>query len=91
MTGLHGLARAGCARVWGRRSLGPGLDLLTLGGAGLGRWVGVLGLGKLVPLLWISFLDTGSGLAVIPALLALLGIALWEHLWVEAPQRLPLA
>lgn len=54
-------------------------------------WVGVLGLGKLVPLLWISFLDTGSGLAVIPALLALLGIALWEHLWVEAPQRLPLA
>ena len=44
-----------------------------------------------MPLLWILFLDTGSSLAMIPALLALLGIAIWEHLWVEAPQRLPLA
>ena len=54
-------------------------------------WVGVLGLGKLIPLLWMGLLDAHSTFAILPALLALLGIALWEHLWVEAPQRLPLA
>ncbi len=64
---------------------------ITEGKRGSMYWIGVLGLGKLIPLLWIGLLDSSSIFAAIPALLALLGIAIWEHLWVEAPQRLPLA
>ena len=64
------------------------------GRRGIIYWVGVLGLGRIMPMIILCllyFLYPGSSLVMIPALLILLGIALWEHLWVEAPQRLPLA
>jgi Fe-S-cluster-containing dehydrogenase component/formate-dependent nitrite reductase membrane component NrfD len=64
---------------------------ILVGHRGRLYWLGALGLGRLIPILWIVFLDSDKGLAAVPALLALLGIAVWEHLWVEAPQRLPLA
>ena len=64
---------------------------ILVGHRGRLDWLGALGLGRLIPILWIVFLDSDKGLAAVPALLALLGIAVWEHLWVEAPQRLPLA
>ena len=49
---------------------------------------GVLAAGHLLPLalLWAS-----SGLNVLAAALALMGLWAWEHLYIQAPQQVPLA
>ena len=50
---------------------------------------GVLVLGHLLPLsiLW----GPSSGLRLLAAPLTLFGLFIWEHLYVQAPQRIPLA
>jgi hypothetical protein len=49
---------------------------------------GVLAAGHLLPL---TLLWGAPGLGAVAGALALLGILFWEHLYVQAPQRIPLA
>ena len=49
---------------------------------------GVLAVGHLLPL---ALLWGTERAPLIPGLLALLGLLVWEHLYVQAPQRIPLA
>ena len=55
-------------------------------------WVGVVGIGIIIP---IALLATGIGKFDIFALLisaaALVGLLLWEHIWVQAGQAVPLS
>jgi Fe-S-cluster-containing dehydrogenase component/formate-dependent nitrite reductase membrane component NrfD len=51
-------------------------------------WVGTLLLGNLLPLV---LLFSGAVPAVFPALLVLVGIYMTEHIWVQAPQQIPLS
>jgi hypothetical protein len=49
---------------------------------------GVLAAGHLLPL---SLLWAAPGMGALAGALALFGLYLWEHLYVQAPQRIPLA
>ncbi len=52
-------------------------------------WIGALTLGNIIPFCLIF-----SGLPVlgsVAGLLCIIGIFITQHLWVEAPQRIPLA
>lgn len=54
-------------------------------------WAGAIVGGGIVPLTLLAILDAaGTGL-LIAALLALLGSAAWEYIWVEAGQSVPLS
>ena len=53
-------------------------------------WLGTIILGKLLPLILIQFLPGQLSLAV-AGILILIGIYITEKIWVEAPQRIPLA
>ena len=72
----------------------PNLDtaraaqLITHGDWKLRFWLVVVGLGILVPILmvWVS-----PPAAVIGAVCALIGLAVWEDLWVKAGQSIPLS
>ncbi len=63
--------------------------LLTTGTRRLWLYGGSLLLGHLLPILLLTAGDTTS--SAVAALLAMAGVAIYEHLWVDAPQRLPLA
>ena len=53
-------------------------------------WFGVIALGNVIPLILI-FLTGASLVSVLASLLVLIGIYVTEHIWVEAPQRIPLS
>lgn len=53
-------------------------------------WLGTIILGNVLPLILIQFLPGQYSLAV-AGILILLGIYVTEKIWVEAPQRIPLA
>jgi len=53
-------------------------------------WLGTIVLGNILPLILIQFLPGQISLAV-AGILILLGIYVTEKIWVEAPQRIPLA
>ncbi len=53
-------------------------------------WMGTVIVGNIIPLFLILFLDGGLSLAV-ASLLILIGMYITEKIWVEAPQRIPLA
>ena len=53
-------------------------------------WLGVFLAGNFIPLT-MMWLGTGHIYAVIPGIMVLIGIYLTEHIWVEAPQRIPLS
>ena len=53
-------------------------------------WVGVVILGNVLPLALLFFTPTATMLAIASALI-LIGIYATEKIWVEAPQRIPLA
>ena len=54
-------------------------------------WLGVIGLGNLVPLI-ILLTVTSMPMAIAGAgIVSLIGIYMTEHIWVEAPQRIPLS
>ncbi|MBK6949101.1 MAG: polysulfide reductase NrfD [Haliscomenobacter sp.] len=52
-------------------------------------WAGVVAFGNILPLVLLS-VGSGSLLLAASGLIALIGIYLTEHIWVEAPQRIPL-
>jgi len=53
-------------------------------------WLGTVLIGNIIPLA-LLFLGTGELVAVISGICVLVGIVLTEKIWVEAPQRIPLA
>jgi hypothetical protein len=63
--------------------------LLTTGQRRNWLYGGSLFLGHLLPIILLT--AGGSGAALVGSLLAAVGVAIYEHLWVDAPQRLPLA
>ncbi len=64
---------------------------MTVGIRGKWFYLGALAAGRILPVVLIVGTTTNEMRSGLAALLALAGIAIWEHLWVEAPQRLPLA
>jgi hypothetical protein len=82
---LNGLLVAG--EVWGRHATEDARRAAHLIQDDPRFTTGVLALGHLVPLslLWWGVLPGLSSLC------ALLGLLVWEHLYVQAPQQVPLA
>lgn len=77
--------------VWGRHSTADAAAaarLMRTGGRGAWLYFGVVSGGHLLPLL---FLQLGSAAGSMAGILVLGGLLIYEHIWVEAPQRLPLA
>jgi len=62
--------------------------LITRGGLRASFWLWVVGAGVVVPLLLIWF---GPAAAAVAALLSLVGLWVYEDLWVKAGQSLPLS
>ena len=54
-------------------------------------WGGVIVLGNLMPLAILVWGDMNSLMLAIIGVLVLIGIYITEHIWVEAPQQLPLS
>ena len=54
-------------------------------------WIGTLLVGNIIPLLLLGFFEVSTTVTVITACLMLLGIYFNNHIWVEAPQRIPLS
>ena len=77
--------------IWGRHATADAeaaAHLMRTGPRGM-RLTGVLFGGHIVPL--IGLVVGGSSMQVMAGVLALAGVLLYEQLWVDAPQRLPLA
>ena len=53
-------------------------------------WFGALLIGNLIPL-GLLLLATSSTMLIVASVLVLIGIYVTEKIWVEAPQRIPLA
>jgi len=83
---LNGLLVAG--EVWGRHATEDARLAARLIQDDVRFTTGVLVLGHLLPL---SILWGPSGLRLLAAPLTLFGLFIWEHLYVQAPQRIPLA
>ena len=65
------------------------VQIIVSGRYSLAFWAGVLIMGNIVPLLliWLG----GSTLLGIAGIFALVGIYVNEHIWVRAPQLIPLS
>jgi len=83
---VNGLLVAG--EVWGRHATEDARAAARLIQDDMRFTTGVLVLGHLLPL---SFLWGASELRPLAGVLALFGLGVWEHLYVQAPQRVPLA
>jgi hypothetical protein len=60
--------------------------------SGTRRWWlygGSLALGHLLAIVLLA--SGGPATKTVAAFLALIGVAIYEHLWVDAPQRIPLS
>ena len=53
-------------------------------------WIGVVLIGNIIPLALLVFAPSATML-IVSAILVLIGIYVTEKIWVEAPQRIPLA
>ena len=82
---LNGLLVAG--EAWGHHATEDARRAARLIQEDLRFTTGVLAVGHLLPLtlLW------GTGQTWLAGALALAGLATWEHLYVQAPQQVPLA
>ena len=67
------------------------VDMILSGRYKLRFWLGVVLLGNVVPLVLLMAGLASSAVLLISAVLVLAGIYLTEHIWVEAPQRIPLS
>ncbi len=81
---LHGLLVAG--EVFGRHATEDARLAARLIQEDPRYTLGVLGLGHLAPL---ALLWAAPGASALPATLTLTGLLAWEHLYVQAPQRIP--
>jgi len=65
------------------------IEMITKGRFSDGFWIGMVIVGNILPLM---FLTLGPQMAVAPAgLMILIGLAFAEHIWVRAPQMIPLS
>ena len=53
-------------------------------------WFGVMAFGNILPLVLLSAAGSEPMVLAVSGLVVLIGIYLTEHIWVEAPQRIPL-
>jgi formate-dependent nitrite reductase membrane component NrfD len=67
------------------------VDMIVKGRYKMTFWGGVVLLGNLIPLLMLGFGGASALMGGVAGLLVLVGIYLTEHIWVEAPQRIPLS
>lgn len=81
--------------VWGKHATADASRAARLMRTGDRRswfYLGVVTGGHALPILLLfAGAGVGSLFSFFAALLALVGVAIYEHLWVQAPQRLPLA
>ena len=54
-------------------------------------WVGIVAIGNILPLLLILLMPISGIVSLVAGVAILFGIYITEHVWVEAPQRLPLS
>lgn len=54
-------------------------------------WVGILLIGNIIPILMILFGGGNMAVFAVASVFILIGIYITEHVWVEAPQRIPLS
>jgi formate-dependent nitrite reductase membrane component NrfD len=54
-------------------------------------WLGVVLLGNIIPVVLIAFGKGDIWISALTGLFVLIGIYFTEHIWVEAPQRVPLS
>jgi formate-dependent nitrite reductase membrane component NrfD len=66
------------------------VNMITMGRYRNSFWIGTVVIGNILPLLIILF-TPGMIVLSIAAILILIGIYTTEKIWVEAPQRIPLA
>jgi formate-dependent nitrite reductase membrane component NrfD len=65
------------------------IELITDGRFNTAFWVGMVTVGNLIPLMFVLL---GPSAAIAPAgILILIGLAFAEHIWVRAPQMIPLS
>ena len=65
------------------------IELVTDGRFNTAFWVGMVTIGNLVPLMFVML---GPAAAIAPAgVLILIGLGFAEHIWVRAPQMIPLS
>ncbi|MEM7262348.1 MAG: 4Fe-4S dicluster domain-containing protein [Planctomycetota bacterium] len=64
-------------------------QILSTGIRGQFLWLGVVLAGHLLPLLALT--AESPGITALAAIGSLVGLVIYEHLWVDAPQRVPLA
>ncbi|MEM8909397.1 MAG: NrfD/PsrC family molybdoenzyme membrane anchor subunit, partial [Bacteroidota bacterium] len=67
------------------------VDLILRGPYRQLYWGGAIVLGNVIPFIVICFVGLNAWAFAISGVLILLGIYITEHIWVEAPQRLPLS
>lgn len=67
------------------------VDMILMGRYKQMFWFGIILMGNVVPLVLLTFLSTHALAISIAALLVIVGIYITEHVWVEAPQRIPLS
>ncbi len=78
--------------IFGRHATGDAkraAKIMSTGGRGQFLWLGVVVTGHLVPL--ACLMADKSGMTALAAIGTLIGLVIYEHLWVDAPQRVPLA
>lgn len=66
------------------------VEMITRGSYKKRFWIGVMIMGNILPLvlLWIG---SGSVFSILPAIMVIAGIYITEHIWIEAPQKIPLS
>lgn len=80
------------SEIWGRHATQDAkraAKIMTTGHRGQWFRFGVLGVGHAVPLVMLAIFGVGS--APLAAVTSLAGLWIYEHLWIDAPQRVPLA
>jgi formate-dependent nitrite reductase membrane component NrfD len=65
--------------------------LITRGRLNHRFWIGAVGLGIAAPLLLLAVFPAGHGLGLIAAVLALVGLWMYEDVWIKAGQSVPLS
>lgn len=67
------------------------VDMILKGRYKNSFWGGTIVLGNLIPIALLLFGETSAALLALVGAIVLVGIYITEHIWVEAPQRIPLS
>ncbi len=67
------------------------VDMILKGRYRMMFWAGVLAVGNLIPFVLLFFVGGNAMMLALAGVLVLIGMYFTEHIWVEAPQRIPLS